>query len=149
MNETLRSGSGIELTAGVWLNRSDVSFKFSRSGGPGGQNVNKLNTKAELRIRLESIHGISDRARERIRALAGHRMTAEGELLIVSEIQRSQDANRKDCLERLRGMVLNSIKEPKVRRNTRPTHGSVERRLQSKKARGQKKKERSGFRDAL
>ena len=120
-----------------------LRFSFSRSGGPGGQNVNKVATRAELRIAVRDLP-ISPRAAERLRALAGRRVTAEDELILVAESERSQIRNRQECLDRLREMLIQAIPEPKVRRKTKPTRGSKERRLAEKKGRGEVKRLRRG-----
>lgn len=124
---------GIRLAPGIWTDRSELRFAFCRSSGPGGQNVNKVNTKTELRVNARAIHGLSDTARRRLAKLAGRRLTANGDILLISERQRTQEANRTACLARLRGLVLSAQVEPIQRRNTRPTRGSQQRRLESKK----------------
>src|SRR5436190_23967760 len=85
---------GVELAPGVRAPQSAVRFQFARSGGPGGQNVNKLNTKAELWVTLDSITGLTTRALARLRALAGRRFTAAGEIHLASETERGQEGNR-------------------------------------------------------
>ena len=132
----------LELAPGVWAAQADVRFAFSRSGGPGGQNVNKVNTKAELRVRPEALQGLTQRALARLRELAGNRLTNDGELLIVADDERTQERNRAGCMQRLRVLIVAAQKEPKVRRKTKPTRGSRERRLEAKHARGQLKRER-------
>src|SRR5215218_10018047 len=82
---------GVELAPGVRAPQSAVRFQFARSGGPGGQNVNKLNTKAELWVTLDAITGMTHRAIARLRALAGRRVTAAGEIHLVSETERGQE----------------------------------------------------------
>ncbi|MBX3358288.1 MAG: aminoacyl-tRNA hydrolase [Phycisphaeraceae bacterium] len=136
-------GSGVTLAPGVSVPGDAVRFAFSRSGGPGGQNVNKVATKAELRIAL-GVLSISPSARHRLIALAGRRLTDAGDLVIVSESERSQGRNRDECLSKLRDLLVRAMAEPKVRRRTRPTKGSKERRLREKKARGEIKKRRQG-----
>lgn len=143
MNATQSTVPGIELAAGVWTDRSELRFGFSRSSGPGGQNVNKVNTKTELRVRPESLHGMTDKARARLRVLAANRITNEGDLLIVSETGRTQEANRQECMKRLGTLIAEALPEPKKRQPTRPTKGSVVKRLDQKKARGVLKKQRT------
>src|SRR5947208_6886839 len=87
---------GVELAPGVRAPESAVRFQFARSGGPGGQNVNKVNTKAEIWVRLDAIYGLSGRAMGRLRALAGRRLTDAGEIHIASDAERSQQANREE-----------------------------------------------------
>jgi ribosome-associated protein len=136
------SSARIELGNGIWVGRAELQFHFSRSGGPGGQNVNKLNTKAELRVRPEALHGLSAAALARLRAAQARRITDAGEVLLVSESARSQEGNRALCLERLAQIVAEALVEPRLRRKTRPTRGSRERRLDFKKRRGVQKRQR-------
>ena len=137
---------GVELAPGVWTDRSELRFGFSRSGGPGGQNVNKVNTKTELRVRPVALHGMSERARQRFLKQAGHRIIDAGDLLITSETERTQDANRQACLRKLRVLIERALVEPKRRRKTKPSRASQERRLKSKKTRGEVKRGRSAVR---
>src|SRR4051794_19734549 len=110
------SQGGLELAPGVSAPPGAVRFQFARSGGPGGQNVNKLNTKAELWVRIEALAGLSPGAIERLRTSAGWRMTAAGELHLVSETERGQEGNRAAVLERLRELIVQAKVEPKKRR---------------------------------
>ena len=139
----LMESATITLAPGVTLDRSALRYHYARSGGPGGQNVNKVNTKAELRIRPEEIHGLSDGARRRLQSAAANRITSDGDLLIASDTERSQEANRRACVERLSMLVLSIYRDPKIRKKSKPSYGSVQRRIESKKARSQVKKDRS------
>lgn len=134
---------GIELGPGVWTDREQLRFGFSRSSGPGGQNVNKVNTKTELRIALSALHGLSDRAASRLRNLSGRRLTAENDLLFTADSERTQESNRRACLEKLRNLLAQALVEPKIRKKSKPSKGSKKRRLESKKRQGDKKKARS------
>lgn len=137
---------GTTLAPGVWAEASALRFHYARSGGPGGQNVNKVNSKAELRIKPEDLRGLHPRALERLKSAEQNRITVDGDLLISADTSRSQEANRRDCMERLRTMIVAAQYEPKVRRKSRPTRGSVQRRLEEKKAHSKKKQERGrGF----
>ncbi len=138
----------VEIAPGIGVASAALRFAFSRSSGPGGQNVNKVSTKAELRVALVDLPpGVSWQARERLTKLAGWRLLEQGErgpeLLVVSDSERSQARNRAACLQRLRELLVAAMAEPKVRRKTRPTKGSRERRLESKKRRGEIKRGRS------
>jgi ribosome-associated protein len=133
----------INLAPGITIDRSALRYHFARSGGPGGQNVNKVNSKAELRIRPEDIHGLSIGAEFRLRQAAANRITSEGDLLIVSDTSRTQEANRKACIDRLSALVMSIWRDPKIRKKSRPSRGSVQRRIDDKKARSKVKKERS------
>ncbi|MGC8552963.1 MAG: alternative ribosome rescue aminoacyl-tRNA hydrolase ArfB [Phycisphaerae bacterium] len=135
---------GIRLSGDIWTDRAELRFAFSRSSGPGGQNVNKVNSKTELRIRPEVIHGLSDAARQRLIALAGRRINSAGEILIVSELARTQEANRVECLKRLKALIGAALVVPKLRRRSKPTRASKERRLTGKKIRSEVKRLRAG-----
>jgi ribosome-associated protein len=125
----------IRLAPGVWVARSALSYTFVASAGPGGQNVNRRSTKAVLRVPLAEI-GLDDAGRDRLRRLASHLVTKDGELVIASDRHRSQHRNREACLELLCAMVLEASQRPRTRRATKPTRGSIERRLDAKKRRG-------------
>jgi ribosome-associated protein len=133
---------GIQLGPGVWTDREQLRFGFSRASGPGGQNVNKVNTKTELRISLTALHGMSDRALSRLKTLAGRRITSEGEILLTADAERTQEANRRACMEKLRELIVTALVEPKVRRKSKPSRAAKKRRLDSKKRQGEKKKQR-------
>ena len=126
----------IRLAPGVRVPASALRFQYARSGGPGGQNVNKLNTKAELWIALSDLdlHPI---ALERLRKLAGRRITAADELHISSESERTQERNREEAMERLRELLVRAVTIPKKRRPTKPSKAAKQRRLQSKKRRSE------------
>ncbi|HUO06953.1 MAG TPA: alternative ribosome rescue aminoacyl-tRNA hydrolase ArfB [Phycisphaerae bacterium] len=146
MSTTTSFVPGIELGPGVWTDREQLRFGFSRSSGPGGQNVNKVNTKTELRIALSALHGINDRALARLRTLAGRRVMADGDLLFTADTERTQESNRRACLEKLRTLIEEALVEPKKRKKSKPSKGSKLRRLASKKKQGEKKKAR-GWRE--
>lgn len=143
MSNTSSFVPGIELASGVWTDKEQLRFGFSRSSGTGGQNVNKVNTKTELRVNLSALHGISDRALGRLRKLAGRRLLPEGDLLVTADTERTQESNRRACLEKLRGLLEEALVEPKIRKKSKPSKGAKKRRLESKKRQGEKKKARS------
>jgi ribosome-associated protein len=118
-------------------------MSFSRGGGPGGQNVNKLNTKAEAWIALGRISGLSASALQRLRALGGRRITAADELHLVSDVHRTQEGNRREIFSRLRDLIVRARNQPKRRRKTRPTAASRRRRLESKRRQSQAKAARN------
>lgn len=132
------SGSGIELAPGITVPESAVRFAFSRSSGPGGQNVNKVSTRVELRIALRDIP-LRAAALHRLARIAGRKVTDEGELVILCDEHRSQPRNKAEVLERLRDLIVQSQVEPKVRKPTKPTKGSQRRRVEGKKHRGEVK----------
>ncbi len=120
----------------------EFTFTFSRSSGPGGQNVNKLNTKALLRWPVRSSASLPEAVRRRLIAKYHRRITSDGDLLIGSQRFRDAGRNVADCLEKLRAMLREAAAAPKRRKPTRPTRASVERRLDDKKKASQKKRQR-------
>ena len=134
----------IRLAPGVRVPASALHFQFARSGGPGGQNVNKLNTKAELWIALSDLVDLSPIALDRLRKFAGRRITVNDELHISSESERTQERNREEALERLRELLVRAVTIPKKRRPTKPSKAAKQRRLQGKKHRSQIKSRRRG-----
>ena len=127
---------GTELAPGVFAPPAAVRFQYARSGGPGGQNVNKVNTKAEIWVRLAALTGLSPSALARLRQFAGKRVTAAGELHLASETERGQEGNRAAVLERLRELIVRAQVEPKVRRKTKVSKAAKRRRVDEKKRRG-------------
>ncbi|HEV8292729.1 MAG TPA: alternative ribosome rescue aminoacyl-tRNA hydrolase ArfB [Tepidisphaeraceae bacterium] len=144
VNEASGLGGDIEVGPGVFLPGWAMRFQFARSGGPGGQNVNKLNTKAELWVRPANLRGMHPEAIVRLRNLAGKRLTKEGEIHIVAETARTQEQNRAAVMEKLRELIVAAVHKPKIRRKTKPGRGARERRLESKKRRGEIKARRRG-----
>ena len=112
--------------------QSDLAFSFVRAAGPGGQNVNKVASAAQLRFDLAGTQALSERVKARLRALAGRRLTAEGAILIFARNHRTQEGNRREALERLDELISRALVEPKLRRATRPTRASQQRRLEGK-----------------
>jgi ribosome-associated protein len=121
-----------------------VRWQYARGSGPGGQIVNKVNTKAEVWIAVNAIVGLTDRARDRLRQSAGKRLTALDQIHIASDEHRSQEGNRQAVIGRLRDLIVESMHEPKVRRKTKPSRGAKRRRLTEKRTRGEIKARRQG-----
>ena len=122
----------------------EFQFTFSRSSGPGGQNVNKLNTKALLRWAVVRSPSLSESVRKRLLSRYRRRVTSEGDLLVCSQRFRDAGRNVADCLEKLRAMLADVAVPPKPRKPTRPSRGSVRRRLDQKRKHSQKKQRRRG-----
>jgi len=123
-----------------------MDFHAVRAGGPGGQNVNKVASKVELRVWLDGIVGLDPDARARLRALCAGRLDAEGRLVVTSQLTRDQHKNLQDARDKVRVLVAQSLVRPRKRRPTRPTRSSVERRLSDKKHRSTRKADRRGDR---
>lgn len=121
---------------------AEVEEAFIRASGPGGQNVNKVSTGVQLRFDAASSTLLDEASRARLRRLAGRRMTAEGILIIEATTYRTRERNRRDAWERLGELILKARIPPVKRKPTRPTRASRERRIEAKKAVGERKRSR-------
>jgi ribosome-associated protein len=130
----------IVVTDSVRVPASALTMRAVRASGPGGQNVNKVASKVDLRVDLDAIEGLADSARARLRALAAHRLDADGRLQITSQLTRDQSRNVEDARETVRALITLALREPKRRRPSRPTAAARERRIESKKHRGTTKR---------
>ena len=130
----------IVVTDSVRVPASALTMRAVRASGPGGQNVNKVASKVDLRVDLDAIEGLADSARHRLRVLAGRRVDADGRLQITSQVTRDQARNLEDACEKVRALVAAAMREPKRRRPSRPTAAARERRIESKKLRGTTKR---------
>ena len=131
------------MVPGIHIPASELVWSFTRSSGPGGQNVNKLATAAELRWDVVLSPSLPGAVRERLMKLAGARLTTEGVLVIKAQRHRTQERNRADALERLLEMVRRAAVPPTPRKKTKPSRASKRRRLDGKRRHGDKKRLRS------
>jgi ribosome-associated protein len=132
------------IAPGIVIPDEELEWKFIRSSGPGGQNVNKVASAAQLRFLLPQNISLPVAARNRLRRLAGQKLVDDGTILFKSMSERTQEANRRVALERLEALIRAAMIEPKIRKKTRPTKASKERRIDSKKRRGTTKQSRRG-----
>lgn len=133
----------IPLGNGAWVALRALQWTYTTARGPGGQHVNKASTAAVLRVALASLGGLNEAALWRLRTQAGHVLVNDDQtLLFRCDLHRSQQMNRDACLERLRALVSRAALPPKVRKKTKPTRGSIERRLEGKKRASARKRDR-------
>jgi ribosome-associated protein len=124
-----------EISRHIFIPEGELAWSFVRSGGPGGQNVNKVASKAVLRWDVRRSPSLPPEVRARVEAQQPGRVTTEGELILTSQRYRDQERNRQDCLEKLRAIVLQALAVPKARKKRKPTRASKERRLAEKRHR--------------
>lgn len=129
----------IKITNHIALNEDELQLSFIRASGPGGQNVNKVATAVQLRFDVAHSPSLSDEIRTRLIHLAGNRMTGQGELIIKASRHRTQERNKQDAITQLKSLIIRATIRPKTRKKTRPTYGSVQKRLDSKKLHSKKK----------
>jgi ribosome-associated protein len=136
----------IEITPECSLPDESVTLRFIRAGGPGGQNVNKVASAVQLRFDPSLCPQLRGNALARLQRLAGRRLTDQGQIVISAQRFRTQEHNKRDAFERLAQLVAQALVEPKLRRATKPTRASKERRLSNKQQRGSVKSLRSRVR---
>jgi ribosome-associated protein len=129
----------MEITESLTIPEDELTWSFARSGGPGGQNVNKVASKAILRWNVVANASLPADVKLRLRAAQHRRITTEGDLLIQGQRFRDQGKNVEDCRDKLRQMVLQALRPPKPRKPTKPSRGSKQRRLTAKRQMSQRK----------
>ena len=134
------------MSAPPLIPESDLRISFVRAAGPGGQNVNKVATAAQLRFDLKGTTALDEHTKARLRALAGHRLIGDAEILIIARNHRTQEGNRREALSRLQELIARALAVPKTRRATRPTRASNERRIAGKLRRQYNKRLRGAVR---
>ena len=125
----------IRITDQISIDESEIEESFVRSSGPGGQNVNKLSTAVQLRFDVRRSPSLPNDVAIRLMRLAGRRMTKDGVLVLIAQNHRTQERNRAEAMERLVALIQEAAIRPTVRRATKPTKASKERRIEGKKRR--------------
>jgi len=134
----------IEITNGIFISEDELVFKASRSGGPGGQNVNKVNTRVTLLFDMANCEGLSDAQKNRILARLRGRADKNGVIRVVSQKYRTQPANRRAAVERLGQLLADALKTRAPRKKTQVPYSAKQRRLEGKRQRGILKRQRAG-----
>ncbi|HKB06137.1 MAG TPA: alternative ribosome rescue aminoacyl-tRNA hydrolase ArfB [Gemmataceae bacterium] len=134
----------LEVAPAIRIPLDEFEWSFARSSGPGGQNVNKVASKAVLRWAFDQSPSVPDDVKARFRARFPSRLTTEGDVVIASELTRDQGRNREDCLSKLAAMLRSAAIPPKVRRPTKPSKGSKRRRVDAKRRQSARKAARRG-----
>ena len=137
----------LHIIGDINIREHEIEEHFIRASGPGGQNINKVSSAVQLRFAAMTSNSLPYAVRHRLKKLAGRRMTAEGVLIIEARRYRSQERNRQDAIERLTDLIRKATVKPKVRRKTRPSAASRERKQADKKHRSALKKLRRRVRD--
>jgi ribosome-associated protein len=132
----------IRVSEKIAIDENEIQERFIRASGPGGQNVNKLASAVQLRFDVRRSRSLPDDVRARLERLSGKRLSKDGVLVITAQRHRTQERNRRDALDRLISLIQHAAVPPVARRATKPTAGSRERRLESKKRHGSLKGQR-------
>jgi ribosome-associated protein len=134
----------LPIASGIALDEQEIQIDFVRASGPGGQNVNKVASAAQLRFDVDASPNLPAEVKARLRKLGGRRVTSTGVLIIEARRYRTQEANRADALQRFMSLVQKAAEKPRSRKRTQPTSASREQRLREKKKRSELKRSRGG-----
>ncbi len=137
----------IEISSAVTIDASEIHCEFVRASGPGGQNVNKVATSVQLRFDVCNSPSLDPEVKKRLIKLAGKRMTEDGILMITAQRYRTQEKNREDAINRLKKLIEKATYTPRVRKQTKPSRASQEKRLQRKRIRSLVKRSRQTTED--
>ncbi|HWJ15398.1 MAG TPA: alternative ribosome rescue aminoacyl-tRNA hydrolase ArfB [Gemmatimonadaceae bacterium] len=138
----MTNSESLTITSEISIPRSELTYRATRSGGPGGQHVNTSSTRIELLWDLSGSRAVSDEQRERLRAKLAARLDGDGMVRVVASDRRSQQQNRAAADERLSALVRHALHVPKKRRKTKPPAAAKERRIKAKKLRSERKRDR-------
>ena len=138
----VRFDNMIHITDNISLHENEIKLEFIRASGPGGQNINKVSSAVQLRFDAARSPALSEAIRTRLKQIAGHRMTADGILVIKAQRHRTQDRNREDAINRLIALLRQAAHIPKQRRRTKPSAAARQKRLAAKRRRGEIKRGR-------
>lgn len=130
------------INSRVGIPEAELIETFVRSSGPGGQNVNKVASAVQLRFDVNHSSALPEDVKQRLKRLAGRRMTSEGEIIIEARRYRDQEKNRADARERLVALINRALEQPKPRKRTRPSRSSIQERLDQKRKHSERKKMR-------
>jgi ribosome-associated protein len=130
------------INSEIQISAAEIQLSFARSAGPGGQNVNKVNSKAVLRWNIANSNALPAGAKKRFQEQFPTRINQAGEVVLASDQHREQLRNVSECYEKLRNLILSILVAPRPRVKTRPSHGSIERRLQGKRVKSKRKQMR-------
>ena len=139
----------LQIDSQIKIPEKELQETFIRASGPGGQNVNIVATAVQLLFKLYDSKHLTPVVKERLKQIAGRRITSEGDLVIEARRFRSQERNRTDARDRLTIIIQRALRKPKIRRKTKPSFASRKRRMEAKKKVSQKKKERRAHRAGL